>query len=809
MVAAVLGRALDPFRRAIDSIWAARFRTLLLAAVLFLAAARFIRVVDVHYPIGQWLFWHYARAIALSAAWALTCVCAGHRALTLLRPATAPILEHFTLSFAVGVLLFFLAMFVGGIAGLYGPVFAIALPSLMCAASAGAVIPYVARVVRHLRFARRKPHASTPLWLFPIAAYGVIGIGMLYFLILAPENVAYDTRWYHLAIAEHYAAAGAVRASPEGWFCITIPHLASFLYAWAFEVPGLAYFDRIELAAHMEFATFLATLAGIPVLVRAVVPRVRAPLAWTATFLFPGIFLYDSSLLVAADHIAALWAVPIYLTMRRALSSLEPRRCAVFAAMLAGAVLTKYQTIALVAGPLIAFSLRTVWLGAKAVAGRAKGPERIWAGPAVGVITGLALTAPHWLKNWLFYGDPLYPFLYRHFHDHPWTADATQRIESIWLSQMAPLEGTFVEKVRKALVDGVLNFSFIHHDWPAFHGQNPVFGSLFTLLFATLPFLRKSGRTALLFLCGNVGVFVWYWSLREDRYLQAQLPWMAASVAAALVLIWRSGVVGRLACVPLVGAQIIWGGDVYFYPTDPMLRESPIKSTVDLMSAYFRGDSRRLSPYGGWFDIGSALPKGSKVLVHHSHVHLGLQAMSVSDWEGWQGGISYGQLGSPRAIYSQLADWGVTHLVWGGDVASDSLAGDLAFWRFAKLFAAEPTVFRDGLTLVKMPAVAPPNDASPDTVLIRACGEAKPYADGVYMLSDLTLGANVSDPASAPAPRLRLEGARDPRREAALESVQLLVLERACDPAIASLTPASFKAIGARGPLELWARRPH
>ena len=160
---------------------------------------------------------------------------------------------------------------------------------------------------------------------------------MLYANILTPQNIAYDSRWYHLSLAEHYAAEGAIRASPEGWFQAALPQLASVLYSWAFQLPWFRVFDRVELAAHLEFTVFLFTLAGIPALVRAVVPGARAHLAWTATFLFPGILLYDSSLSGAADHVAALWAVPILLTLRRALPSLEPRRCLLFGAMLAAA----------------------------------------------------------------------------------------------------------------------------------------------------------------------------------------------------------------------------------------------------------------------------------------------------------------------------------------------------------------------------------------------------------------------------------------------------------------------------------------
>jgi len=72
------------------------------------------------------------------------------------------------------------------------------------------------------------------------------------------------------------------------------------------------------------------------------------------------------------------------------------------------------------------------------------------------------------------------------------------------------------------------------------------------------------------------------------------------------------------------------------------------------------------------------------------------------------------------------------------------------------------------------------------------------------------LAARSTPPGAAPAAQLRLDGPdRDPRREAALGQVQLLVVKRACDPVLASLaTASSLQSIGARGELELWGRPP-
>ena len=134
---------------------------------------------------------------------------------------------------------------------------------------------------------------------------------------------------------------------PQAHYLIAVMRLSSnpilssaaWLYTWAFTLPGFDLAEHIVLSAHLEFFLFLATLAGIPLLVERLLPKSRVRGAWAATFLFPGIFLYDSSLGVAADHVLAFWAVPIALTAFRFVRAWTPSRGVLLGAMLAGAAL--------------------------------------------------------------------------------------------------------------------------------------------------------------------------------------------------------------------------------------------------------------------------------------------------------------------------------------------------------------------------------------------------------------------------------------------------------------------------------------
>src|SRR6185369_3398562 len=86
-----------------------------------------------------------------------------------------------------------------------------------------------------------------------------------------------------------------------------------------------------------------------------------------------------------------------------------------------------------------------------------------------------------------------------------------------------------------------------------------------------------------LFAATHLGVFVWYWTHHQDRYLQAALPWMAAATAAVLALVWRQGVGPRVAMGALVALQIVWGLDVYFMPAHAFV-SVPAKAVIDLVS---------------------------------------------------------------------------------------------------------------------------------------------------------------------------------------------------------------------------------
>jgi hypothetical protein len=773
-----------------------------------------------HYPIHKWLFWRYAGYWVACGALSLGCLSAGHATLKRLLPAPLPIIEHLGTSFAVGIFELFLLLSLTGMLGLYGGPLFFALPLAMIGAGARPLYRYLRRCVRHVRHARRTT-APAPLWTYAVVAFGLLGMAMVYFVILTPDNVQFDSRWKHMAAAETYTVAGGIRRFPEGWTTGTYPQLPVLLYSWAFMLPFGRLFDRIELAAHLEFFVFVATTLTIPALVRLLVPRraaevgvgrpgarARAHLSWAVRFLFPGVFLYDSSVCGGADHIAALFVIPTFTVLIRALRELSPRLCFLLAVVIAGAIMGKYTSLMMVLPlPAIVLAVRAIVLRVRSKQVAPGLRRNWWLGPLVTLGAGLVLTSPHWLKNWVWYGDPVYPQLHGYLSLRPWTQDAADIFEwgykdhQFWRPPRT-LAG-LLESLRAQVT-----FAFLTNDWPKFHGAVPVFGFLYTLSIACVPFFRRTRRLWGLVGCIQAALFVWYWTNHQDRYLQTIVPWMAAVTAAVLLMLWRQGIVTRVAVAALVGTQIVWGGDVYFIATHAMIR-SPVKAVVELLGkGYARDYEGRLHTYP-MADVGEGVPKGSVVLLHDIHLHLGIGAVTVSDFGGWQFGISYGRQKSPGAVWELLRSMGVTHLVWERHLSRgwDSIAGDLTFFNFAIKYGQAQKEY-SGTLLASMPA-APPPDEPNDVVVFAGCNDT--YQSGLYHLSDMTVPVYGPRKEQFPAP-FRTKG--NDAITALVRLAAFAVVDPKCQPAASKGMPAAGFKFGARRriidgkgkKLELWIR---
>ena len=775
-----------------------RLRLVALTVVILTFTAVLAGILNGLSPISDWLFWRYARCWAWALFFVLACLASGHFVFTLLRAHRSSIPEHVLMTFGLGMLVFSTGMFVGGALHLYGPIWFVVWPvTLVCVGG-----PSSARYAwETLLPAWRRGWPRVTTFELLVHGFGLIGLALVYLPLLTPENTAYDARWYHLSIAEHYAAQGGVAAMPEGPYNPALPHLASFLYTWAFLVPGGELFDRVELSAHLEYVVFLFTAFSIPLVLRGIAPGSRARLAWVAMFLFPGIFLYDSSLATAADHVAAFWAIPLWLTLSRALETMRPRAFALAGAMMAGAILTKYQALMLLVFPACAVAFRMFRLLVERP--RRFSPRTVLEGPAVLLVTMLALTAPHWLANSIWYHNPVYPFLHRLFPSRPFTDEARNLFESYYAqTQMTRPTGSLLQNLGQA-VRVLFTFALTPKDWGE---QTTVFGFLLTAALVGAPFVPGARRLWPLLMAAHLGLFAWFMGSHQARYLQVILPWFAAAAAGFIALVWRTHVVPRIAVGLLVGLQIVWGSDVPFFD-DWMMGTAPIKKAADVISSGHRKDRDwQRQAFGDMGRVGETLPAGSKVLVHDLHMHLGLRAMSVSDAKAWQGGIAYGTMRSPRALHDQLRAWGVTDVLWqtGLSQGLDSYAGEFVFHEFAERYCERKRPF-GALAIAKMPPSPPPERSWLDERAVVVLGpRSGTYARGVYPIRDLGI-LEAGKPEARPRPQRPIDDTA--ALEAAVGDAAFIVYGRDEILPLPALVGATFTPVVSNDRVRMWVRR--
>jgi hypothetical protein len=790
------------FLRVLGNVVKSKARAAFVALVLALGIALFAWVGDRHYPIADWLFWHYAGYWLAVGGLSVGCLGSGALLLDRVFRARLPLLEHVLFAFTLGLFAFEWLMFMLGVFHAYDPATFYLAPLLLLAAGFPALGPLFARIrgVYRRRPARLSPFVALAL------GFGFVGLLMVYFLVLTPENIQFDSRWKHMALAEDYVVHGGIRRASEGWVFSARPHLTSYLFVWAFLVPSERLFDQMLLCAHLEFFVFVVTtVLGVSALARRLAPGLNPLVAWVARFLFPGVLLYDSSVSGGVDHFGALYAVPIALALFRVLRAFEIKNVLLLVCLVCGAALVK-ETAALLLVPVPLSIVAARWLLELYRSFRRTGSlsrKRTLLVPLLALGVGLLLTVPFWLKNVVFYGNPVYPSLGAWFPSDPWSEAAGYKFK--WSYQ----EGQMWAPTRdlEGLIEtaqALFTFSFIPNDWPRFHRNVPVFGSLFTLLLPALFALRGTRRIWLVVLWIHVGVFAWYSVHHQDRYLQALVPLMAGCVAATLGLIWKhfGPLVRGLVCL-LVGLQVVWGGDVYFFQTHAMAR-SPIKKVVDTLSSGFSQEyEERFSVQSRYRKIGEAVPKGARVMFHEHNMHLGVGRETVLDKHQWQLGIDYAGAGSPEAIRKLLVGLGVTHVYYvpGRSDTIDSLAGDILFHEFVSQHGQAPQRVGGGI-LVTVPTT-PLTKPFRDTVVSLSCGKA-PHP-GLYRLS--ALGAPPYGPEKDRYGRA-VESGSD--LESALEWIpraEFVVFDTRCDKRPPAAVTSGFEELFSRKGQSIWRRR--
>jgi len=757
------------------------------AIALILPAAFFAWHLNRAHSAEQWLVWSHARFLAFSALFAFSSFAIGWRLLDWILPVSPKLLERTALAFAIGVLAFYLIHFVAGLLGLYSSWYFYAMPISLLGGTAPKCIGDIRRISRHVRY--RKINLFWPRGAIEHLAAGFLLVCLvaIYVTILVPNNMSYDARWYHVAIGEDYAVAGRIHPFREGWFLGAYPHLSSVLYAWAWLSPGELH-ERVLMCGQVEFVLLLGTLIGIAALANKIAER-RVPYAGVALFLFPGIFVYDSSLSTGADHVLAFWTPVLAISLIRLAARPTWREALLSGALLGGAAATKYQACYVI-------------LPAAVLVGSLSFRRKKWLSGLTLIATAGLVSATHWLKNWVYYGDPLYPLLHRLLPSRPYNPDLPKWLnEYFWPTATMP-QCQGLTKLWQALLASI-NFSFSPDGgftWD--NTELPLFGSLFTLLIPVLLVMRKTRRIWWQVGAIHLGLACWFLTTHQERFLQALAPWLAAVTAVILFRLWQMGLFVRLALLPLVVLQLNWGLDLLTLPRHSMTGQAPLRLALEYFaSAYDKRRETRFALPDSAEHLSWLVVQGSRVLVHVHRLRLGLGVETVTDETGWQGKLNYLEDKTPNDTIKNWQELGITHVMWPHNRPCDTpadIAREIVFLRAVRESATPHRPLRDWhAEPFRIQQPSSPLASEPTQILWLGCGFGRPR--GYYTPRGWAKGARDIRPGTYPPQ----EG--DAR---ALKLANAVALEPACPVAsqLTELLRKDFGKLGTASGVDLWIR---
>lgn len=658
------------------------------------------------------------------------CFCFGQFVLNRwLRLRDLPPLESAMFGTAIGVVAFTMGMYAGGALALYGRVFAVLWPLAMLGVGADDGL----RRARELFAEIARPVSRGPLAVL-ISSAGVLCLGMMYLQHMTPEALNYDSTWCHLTVAQDYARAGRIIPF-QADYSKNVPQLASLIHTWGWLLPEMTDPLRWMMVLHQEIAIFAWTLVGVAAGARYLTddPDLRG--AWVAFFLFPIIFVYDNNLGGAADHVTGFFSVPILLAALRLRARFSLSHAALLGICCAGAALTKYQALYIILPAFGIVGVRWLRLVAARRFPRLAPPDQpavavrelIWVPLLAGGVL-LLLLSPHLLRGFIFYHNPVYPLAHSIFHSTPDFPHAAFYYDNYASDPNYWIRGSIAAKARNALQ---LLFTFSFRPHYSFTHDVPAFGSLFTLLTPAALLVRKRSRIVPALLVGCGAVLLWGYLYFVDRNLQTFMPVLVVVTCAVIVELWRWDGLVRLALIPLLALQIVWGGDAMFYT-----QLDRIKSSLELITSGFSGNAeRRFDHYRATYrSIKHALPRNARVLLHTFHMSLGIDREVLLDWANYQGLITYAKIHTPRELYDYYRSLGITHMLYEHQMVSPaSSKQEEVVWNALITGYAIPMGQFGPYKLVRLADTPPPEEPSYRVAALGVPG----YRDGVYPIQHM------------------------------------------------------------------------
>ena len=691
----------------------------------------------------RWIVWSIAPLWLYNAVLFLSFIIGGMPLAKLLRLKCPPA-DYLLFSMALGLIEFYLGMYLLGTLRLFNLTGAIALSVVLLASGAHLFVLFLRREYTARSERNFSLRDGGPLLSVLMVGAGAIGLALVYFPLLTPAPLNYDAVWCHLTVAQDYAREGRIVPFTSD-YARNVPQLAPIIHTWGWLMPLKTMNERWMMPLHTEFFMFVAMLLGVVAIVQYLLDDARVRGTWTVFVLFPAIYIYDCSIGGAADHFLAFFAAPLFLASARATQSLQKRYLILVGLMAGGALSTKYQGIYLVtgsgvilAGAYLKIASRLAWTKwkkqsssqvADTFTGSPPTVKDMALAPLIVVVASIVIVGPHFARNWIFYGNPIYPFGQDWIASRPTLPNATSLIDTFFKYRHPGAEAPLGERLATAL-RLVFTFSFEPHY--SFTKNWPSFGSIFTLLLPVIPFVKKPGRLFLGAVAALVSVFTWAMVMQVDRNLQIIAPLMIAVGAALIVRVWEMSTWTRVAIVPVIALQLVWGADAPFLSQDGFIHQSMRR----VRNAYDGVTSPQPLPTRiNYVPINAHIPKEGEVLFHYEHRTLGIERSVILDWPGFQGLISYDGIFGPRALQKYYLDRNILTVVdQPNSRPSWSMKDEIIFADFARRLQNKHSA---GFRVSSVPRELFADD--PEPYLVATLGlSSQGYADGIYSIKDMS-----------------------------------------------------------------------
>lgn len=697
------------------------------------ATAYYAGELERHRPLEDWFIWRLLPLWGYALLFAVSCLAFGA---ALLRWTTGdrrlPRLEWILQAFTVGLVAFVGGLYLLGATGLFATWSALALPGILLAASA----PTLPATWREFAAAQRRDVCAPPSRRAAIAlvtAWGVVCLAFVYLEALHPSAINFDAAWYHIPIAQDYARIGRIVPFP-GEEHRAYPHLTSMVQTWALLVPGLDTPERWMLILHLEFVLVLGRILGVAAVAAFLLDDREVPALWVAFFLFPSIFIYDQNIGGAADHYLGFFAAPLFVALGRSLVRFQLQHCVLASVALGGAMLTKYQSVYLAIAATALWAGAWLWHVGRQLSGRwrprlravALGWRRLLLAPLVIVAVTGAVSAPHFVKNVVFYGNPLYPLAHQYFptsHPH----HERRAYLKAHMRREFRVPGAGLER-QLDLAKRAIRYPFDTGN-RTLTGNAPYMGALFVLLLPTLLFVRNRRRPLLAVAFASVAFYVWAATGTNDRYLLTFLGVPMGVAAALLVRGWGLGWWARAGLVALVGLELCWGGDAALTYGGKRLER-----TMDLLRSRKPPAERLAGERRTERAITAATPPHARILARNYRSLLGLDREVYSDVETAQSLLVYAGLRNAHELHAQCVRAGITHLLYPeGQRRPHAWHATILFAELARHGTHRQRI--GGVVVVELPRQPPPATV-PYHVLVSGVRE---YGDGLYRVEELDI----------------------------------------------------------------------